>query len=514
VPEGVLERVRELQVSKLEGLLSTKLFADCGLLLPRGIGEDELLNEPPFTFTLDDSEIKELTTERDKAGRILAVAATFYGPPPPAQDKSSNEDFALSAIIKESGGDDWAFAAVADGVSSKTFWAARTSRIACLIAFKIFRQFIDVSEDIFDDATLENLQKSLVLNLREELKRDKLSLLEYRSVVPSNWSAEMYESHKERDELWYNSTLLVTGLGPRAGLIVYAGDGGIELLKVSKAIKSKLATVDLKEVLRSTEDMTIDNFVSLGVSSQDFRAARITYDDNTIGVEVILGSDGVDRTLQMNSARVTYQHLRLDSSIIADNQLRGLLRLPKCETDNFSIARAARYSDRVKRVPRSGSYIDKTKKTDVTIVPQEPTEYPQQTPPPAKRKFDKYIILPFIIGCCVGAGSALGAMYFRGDYSSVRKNTPVSTGQTDHPADKTPPNSTGQNVNGSLESVPENENKQLAEAKRAAAREAAAHRKQAEAKKPRPKTTETQLPKPQPTAKPASSKPQASREPS
>lgn len=521
-PDTDIKIIRDLQAAN--GPISTKLFDGRSLLLPTGITEDFLLNEPPFTFTLDDSEIQELGTERDKASRILAVAATSYGPPPPAQDKKSNEDYALSAIIKKANGEEWAFAAVADGVGTKTFWAARTSRIACFIAFKVFRQFIASSKNIFDDGALENLQESLVRNLREELKRDKLSLLEYKGLVPSNWSAEMYESYKERDELWYNSTLLVTGLGPQAGLIIYAGDGGIELVKVKKTSKTKSGNVDVTEVLRSTEDLTIGSFVSLGVSSKDFRAARITYDDDIAGVEVILSSDGVDRTLQMNSARVTYQHLKLDSSVIANNQLQELLTLPKCEIDNLSVARAAWYNDKIKKVPRSGSYIDKTKKT-AAIVPQGPNR-PRPTPPPAKRKIDRFMILPFIVGCCVGVGSTLSAMYLRGNNSSsVNKNTPatetpkrdtLSPGQTESPADEvrpTAPNVNSRNTDEPPESTRGHENKRLAEAKRVAARQAAARRKQAEAKKPEAKTTETQLPKPKPTPKPSSLKPQTSPKP-
>jgi hypothetical protein len=532
VPDTDIKIIHDLQADNANSLISTKLFDGRSRLLPNGITEDILLNEPPFTFTLDDSEIQELSNERDTASRIIAVAATFYGPPPPAQDKKSNEDYAISAIIKKTDGEEWAFAAVADGVSTKTFWAARTSRIACLISFKVFRQFIASGNNIFDDATLEHLQEMLVKNLREELKRDKLNLLEYKSVVPSNWSAELYENYKERDELWYNSTLLASCLGPQAGLIIYAGDGGIELVKVKKAAKAKSVDVDITEVLRSTEDLTIGSFVSLGVSSKDFRAARITYDDNIAGVEVILSSDGVDRTLQMNSTKVTYQHLKLDSSESADKQLHELITLPQCETDNLSVARVARYTDKIKKVPPSGSYVDKNRKNTTAIAPPGPKRYPEPLPPPAKRKIDRYIILPFIVGCCVGVGSALGVMYLRSSNRTPVNKAPITetpkrdtspTSETENPADKVPP--TVQNVNSLDNNKPpesdrENENKhsaealKRAEARRAAAQQAAARRKQAEAKKPGAKPTATKPPDQKPTAKPLPPKAQTSPKPS
>lgn len=477
------------------GPTSTTLFKGRSFRFPVGISEDFLLNEPPFVFTLNDEEILELCAERDQASLILAVAATSYGPPPPAQEKKSNEDYALSAIIKKADGEEWAFAAVADGVSTRTFWAARASRIACLVAFKVFRQFIALDRNIFEDSVLEDLQESLVRDLRSELNRDKLNLLDYKNVVPANWSVEMYETYKERNELWYNSTLLVTCLGPQAGLIIYAGDGGIELVKVKKGSKGKSGGVDIKEVLRSTEDLTIGSFVSLAVSSKDFRAARISYDDDITGVEVILSSDGVDRTLQMNPGTVTYQDLKLDSSATAINQLQELLTLPQCEPDNFSVARAARYKDKITKVLPPVSNVDKTAKTPPVVDPIASNPGPKRTPPPRKGKIDLYVLLPFIAGCCVGVGSTLAGVYWQrhkpfassGKTANAEQPRNDSTGQTKSSAgSESPANANSHDTVKPAELTPGNETNRSGDTQKRPKR---ARRKRSETRKPGVKAT-------------------------
>jgi hypothetical protein len=299
------------------------------------------LDEPPLPIRLSSGEVKELVSNGNKSRSTTVVAATFYGPD--TQEKKSNEDFALSALIKDAKQGEWAFAAVADGVGTKTFWAARTSRIACLAAFKVIRQFILSSPDTAD-TTLERLREDLVEALRVHLHRDKQKLLSYKHIVPSNFSPESYHHFLDRDELWYNSTLLVTVLGPDYGFIIRAGDGGIELLKTIKNRDQEgPETIDRKTVLISTDDVSIGTFVSLGVSTKDFALARITYDENLSKIDVYLSSDGVDRTLQKNAENLCYEKLELENHQRAREQLKMLSNLPDRDNDNFSIALVSRY---------------------------------------------------------------------------------------------------------------------------------------------------------------------------
>src|SRR5438067_11114881 len=92
------------------------------VLLPPCRDKDELLKQPPLGISLTQDEAAELIA--DTVGAAGAIAATDLGPG--AQEKASNQDFALAATIKVTRPNDtsenYQFAAVADGVTTRTLW--------------------------------------------------------------------------------------------------------------------------------------------------------------------------------------------------------------------------------------------------------------------------------------------------------------------------------------------------------------------------------------------------------
>lgn len=293
---------------------------------------DEPLQEPPLPMKLFAEELQTILD----ADHDSAVAATFFGPP---QDKRSNEDFALTAVFRDAREERWTFAVVADGVSTKTFWPARTSRISCLTALLEIRKFIRGCQGEISEEALHKLRQTLAEALRYWLAKDRTVLLEESDLHPAGWDENLYRQLGRRSEYWYNSTLLVACLGPHSGFLLWAGDGGIRIIKTpGQTVCGDDTEIRGEESvpLESTDDMTIGTFVSLEVTSSHFRAARISFPPLGGQVQVYLASDGVDRTLQRISK--PYRELELDSSRRAREQLQQLSNLPGCEQDNYSIA--------------------------------------------------------------------------------------------------------------------------------------------------------------------------------
>lgn len=280
--------------------------------------DDEILKEPALALRLFDEEICEITSPHSP----IAVAATFIGPP---QDKTQNEDFSLTAVIRGVDGEPWAFAAVADGVSTKTFWPARAARISALAAFQTVRQAIILGFD-GSDIQLEKLRNDIAKNLRRELRRDQ-EILQRERIHPRGWAPDLYVNFIGNSEYWYNSTLLLAFLGPQQGFALWAGDGGISILKDGQQT----------EALRSTDDLVVGTFVSLQVTSAHFQIARIIYPPHLGEVRVCLASDGVDRTLQRES--LTYGKIRMPQDPRQAREfLHKLAQQPGREIDNYSFA--------------------------------------------------------------------------------------------------------------------------------------------------------------------------------
>jgi hypothetical protein len=288
--------------------------------------DDEQLREPPLSIELDDEEIADLIS----AHSPLAIAATFSGPP---QDKTTNQDFAVSAVLRGPSDQPWAFAAVADGVSMKTFWPARAARISALIAFRVVRRAVRAGFS-FDDEQLNQMRIELARELLVALRRDQKTLKEEIDLHPEGWTHKVYREHIDNDAYWYNSTLLVACLGYTQGFLLWAGDGGISILKTAHPGAPTEETVPLT----STDDLTVGTFVSLNVTDSQFSIGRISYLPVPGTVEVCLASDGVDRTLQREN--LTYRQLSKDlrDPLQARKRLKQLASRPGRELDNYSFA--------------------------------------------------------------------------------------------------------------------------------------------------------------------------------
>ncbi len=256
-----------------------------GFFLPDSDSKDELLRQPPLPLELEEAELKELTDPRRPA------AFTDFGPQ--GQDKASNQDFALSALIPDTSGNQWIFAAVADGVSGKTFWPERSSRIACLVAYRVFRQHVR-EEGLDHSKPPTTLRTTLATKIRHLFEKDRDGILEYPDLLPSTFAKEQYEKRKSDDALWYNSTLLCAVLGPETGLILWAGDGGIHLVRQDEGTAH---APQESKILSCSKATAIDDFVSLAVGPGDFKGTIIRL-DKTRPVSLFLSSDGFDRTLQ------------------------------------------------------------------------------------------------------------------------------------------------------------------------------------------------------------------------
>lgn len=285
-------------------------------------------SEPPLAFALTDEEMAALTRDHSAATLNAAVAATIYGPA--NQDKQSNEDFAIATVVDG----EWAFAALADGVTQKTFWAARTARIACLVAFRTFRRFVQ-SSDGTTDQSLTSFRTELATALQQALAEEKRHLLE-RVAVPPRFDADLYRRVRGRDDLWFNSTLLVAALGEYCGFVLWAGDGGIVVKKTYR----DGTPPEEKVALTSTDDVSLATHVGLGVTPNQFTLRRLDY-QNLSCIEVFLASDGVDRTLQQHAR--TYPRLTLSTGANARAALDTLALLEGAAPDNFSVARIARH---------------------------------------------------------------------------------------------------------------------------------------------------------------------------
>lgn len=285
-------------------------------------------NEPPLSFALTDEEMAALTQDHSAATLNAAVAATIYGPA--NQDKQSNEDFAIATVVDG----DWAFAALADGVTQKTFWAARTARIACLVAFRTFRRFVQ-SSDGTTDQSLTNFRTELATALQQALAGERRHLLE-RAAVPPRFDEDLYRRVRGRDDLWFNSTLLVAALGEYCGFVLWAGDGGIVVKKTYR----DGTPPEEKVALTSTDDVSLATHVGLSVTPNQFTLRRLDY-QNLSHIEVFLASDGVDRTLQQHAR--TYPRLALSTGANARAALDTLALLEGAAPDNFSVARIARH---------------------------------------------------------------------------------------------------------------------------------------------------------------------------
>jgi hypothetical protein len=298
---------------------------------------DELLEEPPLGVRFSDEEAQTLV--EDTLGAAGAFAATDFGVDGRSKDKGSNQDFAMAATIRVRGrsGDEEAyqFGAVADGVTSRTLWPERAARIAVLVAWRVARRYVQ-RHPTFAHDEFEKFTRELTEDINRALEND-MTLLLSAGAVPPGWAPETYRQFMVRRELWYNSTLLVALLGANGGFAASCGDGGFVVRKRENGTEKSVVLVG------STDNLTVSGVVSLAADAMQFRKSRIAMSTNT-NVEILITSDGVDRSLRRNRGEEVEQLDPYDVISAKDSKellawMTGTLReIPDREVDNISTA--------------------------------------------------------------------------------------------------------------------------------------------------------------------------------
>ena len=295
----------------------------------------EGLSEPALSLLVSDEELRELRDPR-------LAAATHYGPA--VQEKASNEDFALSAVIRTCSGREFAMAAVADGVSSRTFWSARTARIACLGVYKALRQCVSAGIDPGDEETHQQLAKQVAATIDAALIRDGVAL-EAHGSVPMGWDPFIYDKHKRDAAAWYRSTLLFGVVGDKGGMIGITGDGGVRGLLVDDSDQNE--PIELR-VMFAEAGRDLTSYVSRGFSHSDIRVLPLRSSER-LATHVIFATDGLDLTMQQfapneveeegRRCHSRYRDLPLDDAASAAEFLEIISKEPGTALDNLSVAR-------------------------------------------------------------------------------------------------------------------------------------------------------------------------------
>jgi hypothetical protein len=292
-----------------------------GLLLPTCRNFDTMLAQPPLALALNEDQLIALARAESQG----VVAATIFGPP---QEKTRNEDFALAAVIVDRNNVSHAFAVVADGVTSKTFWAERAARLACFVALQVAIDYLDGSAD-YSMNDIEIVRQALCEQLRRTLQFDRQWILE-QGATPPEWDPASFKKFSDNEAFWYNTTLLISLVGPKGGMLLWSGDGSIHIKKHFE--KGRIETTS---PLRSTDDVNVANVISLGGPIL-FSGGRLDTLGSLDGVTVTLCTDGADRTVQRNGDQAEVLDVSDSASVAA--VLEGLARLPNHEIDNYSAA--------------------------------------------------------------------------------------------------------------------------------------------------------------------------------
>lgn len=288
-------------------------------------GQDTILDQPPLLIDLAQMDIEAF----EAAVQAGAAAATHFGPP--KQSKSRNEDAALAASFTVRGRG-YAFACVADGVSTKTFWPERAARLAALAAYRHCRGHVEIGGALSLDAAAD-FRDGLAKAVRRAFLADRQIVSDVAS--PPDWSADMFQRHRQTERYWYNTTLVMTLLGPSGGFVFWTGDGGV-LIEKTYADKPPVRTSPLE----SGDSSIVTNIASL-VGDITLNGAALNMADGVKSLRILLTTDGVDRTLAHTGDRWAWFR---DGGAFDPNpeRLRRLLEDlaadPRCELDNLSAA--------------------------------------------------------------------------------------------------------------------------------------------------------------------------------
>ena len=334
---GVCASPSEEATMKVRKTQSTKDVPET-VLLPGGIEHDVYLPNESIAFPreiyLSDEDLRNLDCSSPDN-----FSFTHYGPPPPKQDKPTNQDFALSGHFRDDTLQPSRFSILADGISNGFGFSQRGAQLSCFAAYECLKELhqeFSGSVRTLNEGDVERFRNDLAKKINDYLHLDRdhlLTVFEAEHSEPANIASKVWHKNfKDRPEKWYGNTLLVSFLSPFGGFVVYAGDGGIVLIKGDDVAK---------EVMRSDPSSAISRFVSMGVSGAKFLGALVGYDEADGFVEIISVTDGLDRTYQLNdldlmsvfSKGASLNTLR-DQICNLDDRVIG-----EVDFDNYSIAR-------------------------------------------------------------------------------------------------------------------------------------------------------------------------------
>jgi hypothetical protein len=333
---GVCASPSEEVTMALRRTLSTK-GAPGAVVLPGGIEYDIYIPNESIAFP------KEILLSVDDLRNLSCsnpnnFSFTHYGPPPPMQDKPTNQDFALSGCFEDDKLQPYRFSVVADGISNGYSFPQRGAQLSCFAAYECLKElYRDLSKSgrTLSEGDVDHFRQNLATKINEYLQLDRIHLLnvfEIEHSGPMSISSKVWrDNFRDKPEKWYGNTLLVSFLSPFGGFVVYAGDGGIILIKGGGVVK---------EVIRSDSSSVIKQFVTNGVSSGSFYGAFVECAEADGFVEFVTVTDGLDRTYQLNNVDLSSffsKDARLEHLI---DQIRNLdSRFGQVDVDNFSIAR-------------------------------------------------------------------------------------------------------------------------------------------------------------------------------
>ena len=321
-------------------------------LIPNCRDSDELMLQPPLAVELSVDELAEIVAGMDAIAPVATDVAK-------KEENKRNEDFALSAALRSRDGNLWQFAAIADGVSNRTFWAERASRLACFVAFQTIRQAV-VAED-FGTTNIE----TVIVNITEKMKTSIASVLRRDHAIissvcayPPEWDPDLYDRLSKRQELWYNSTLVTVVLGPETGFAFWCGDGGLWIERKENDGKRPIA-----RPLYSGESSTVENVINMEPGVIEIEPRIINISKETKEIRVILSSDGVDRTIfHLNKATEgedIYTRLaEAGNSVQMHFALLKIMREDSAEPDNASVALLAAPVEKAKIIAYDGKILE------------------------------------------------------------------------------------------------------------------------------------------------------------
>jgi hypothetical protein len=188
----------------------------------------------------------------------------------------------------------------------------------------------------FSHADFESFLATLSADILTTLEDDMVRL-ETAGTVPPGWSLETHRQFKGRRELWYNSTLLFALVGAEAGFVATCGDGGAVVRKRGREERRSIVLVG------STDDLSVSGIVSFGPGAMQFRKSRIAMTPD-VDVEIILATDGVDRSLRRAQGSIAessdpYDEIRVNDSPRLQAWMTGTLQaIDDREQDNISAA--------------------------------------------------------------------------------------------------------------------------------------------------------------------------------